>query len=140
MFGYLKTSLFNQKLLFHNHLLVISGIATVFYSICAMYLRWNSIYQCCVCCFATNGNQRKKSIMTDQGPLLIMLILSLATYHGAPRYGSFRTWVEGLLAHGCHALAEASNLMGYGAWVTSNTTVCHKHVWNNCTDYNFKRT
>ena len=40
------------------------------------------------------------------------LLLS-ATYHRAPRYGGVRTWVEGLLACGTRALAEASNLVGY---------------------------
>ncbi len=45
--------------------------------------------------------------------LMIFFILSRATYHRAPRYGGVRTWVEGLLARGNRALAEASNLMGY---------------------------
>ena len=40
-------------------------------------------------------------------------VLSRATYHRAPRYGGVRTRVEGLLARGNHALAEASNLVGY---------------------------
>ena len=40
-------------------------------------------------------------------------ILLRATYHRAPKYGGVRTWVEGLLACGHHALAGASNLLGY---------------------------
>ncbi len=41
-------------------------------------------------------------------------IMSCATYPGAPRYGGVRTWIEGSKAHGNRALAEASNLRGWG--------------------------
>ncbi len=38
--------------------------------------------------------------------LIMLIILSRATYHMAPRYGGVRTRVEGLLVHGERALAD----------------------------------
>ena len=58
------------------------------------------------------------------------IILSDATYPGAPSYGGVRTWVEGSQARGNRALAEASNLLG---WKEYNCLT--QAVVNHYTDY-----
>ena len=45
------------------------------------------------------------------------IILSSATFLGAPSYGGVRTWVEGSQTRGDRALAGASNLLGYKEYI-----------------------
>ncbi len=45
--------------------------------------------------------------------ILHIIILSRATFPGAPSYGGVKTWVEGSQMRGDLALADASNLLVY---------------------------